>query len=120
MPERALRRLVADLARAGDGEVEKVLGELPPPQRRRVSVLLLELNGESRAPAPAPDEVPPTSGLSPWLAARVEDGGRFGLTGATRDALLAAAIELCPRAEVSAPKQGRSLLSAIVRGKRRA
>lgn len=74
--ERALRRLVTDLARAAPEDVEAILGQLDGPRRQRVRALLSSyLAGDEPPPVRAPPPVrepPGPAGVSPWLAARLD------------------------------------------------
>jgi hypothetical protein len=75
-PDRAVRRLVADLAATRPEDIEAILDELDDGQRSRVRTLLGEYLGAHQAPAAGmPVERPRPvviEGLSPWLAARLE------------------------------------------------
>ncbi|HEY5723963.1 MAG TPA: hypothetical protein VIT45_16760 [Allosphingosinicella sp.] len=139
MRERALRRLVADLALASEDDIEAILSELGP-QRARVEALLAEYAG--KAAAAVPQALPPSAdsdplaeleGISPWLSARIasrqETGGepagsggsaarqdrlrKFEMTPAAIDALRRSAAELRPPAPAPEPRRGRSLLGHV-------
>ena len=76
--DRSLRDMVAELAGLGDGDLREILAELTPSERARVEDLLASYSKKDEAPAPAVQAEPQldTSGLSPWLAARLEEPGR--------------------------------------------
>lgn len=108
--DRALRKLVAELAALHADDVEAILAELSDGQRARVKALLAEYRGAGLQPSAAtaaaqgPDAI---EGLSHWLAARIRaaagDGDglaspqfgmpAFAMTDAGRAALLAAAAK---------------------------
>ena len=71
--DRALRRLVAELATTTPEDVQAILEGLDKPQREEVRALLAAYLGEPSTPMKAPEPAAiPTSklvGLSPWLAA---------------------------------------------------
>jgi hypothetical protein len=91
--DRALRRLVADLASLAPDDVEAILGELEPGQRARTQALLAHYIGASPTlAAPSVDDdahrLAATPGLSPWLAARLlppgaDPGGPAKVGGAS-------------------------------------
>jgi hypothetical protein len=89
MSDRALKRLVGELAACSDEDVEAVLGKLARPERARARALLAGHAGVTLDGAPA------ATGLSPWLAERLdgEAAAALGLTAAARDALRSAATE---------------------------
>jgi hypothetical protein len=95
--ERALRRLVAELAEAAPEDVEAVLEGLQPDQRAQVRSLLMSYSGEPPAdqPAPARRKVETEDlRLSPWLRARLrasDAGEGFAMTTAAGQALRHAA-----------------------------
>jgi hypothetical protein len=77
-PDRALRRLVADLSEARSEDVAAVLAQLDPAQRRKVEALLIAYRGGGVAApvqvvAHAPPAPDPFEGVSPWLAARLSE-----------------------------------------------
>lgn len=79
-PDRALRRLVADLANARGDDIAAVLAKLDAQQRRTIETLLAEYRGavvsvpvQPTAPAPPRPEADAFDGVSSWLAARVSD-----------------------------------------------
>lgn len=98
--DRALRKLVADLADRPKADIRAVLADLGPAERGRVERLMAEFRGEpvgssSRAtPAAAVANV---EGLSPWLAARLRTAADgvlttdFVMTARALDALKVAA-----------------------------
>lgn len=73
-PDRALRKLVAELAQAEADDVAAILQELDGASQRKVKALLLDYAG---GPAEAPESrpldrpVPRLEGFSPWLADRL-------------------------------------------------
>jgi hypothetical protein len=85
--ERALRRLVADLARAPAEDIEAVLADLEPVHRARVQALIVDYLGGSPKPTAQPAalrgrDYSKVAGLSPWLAERLgaaEPARRSGL-----------------------------------------
>ncbi|HEY9219062.1 MAG TPA: hypothetical protein VIO94_13500 [Phenylobacterium sp.] len=119
-----MRRLVSELAQARPEDIEDVLGDLAQWQASRVRGLIAEYVGLSTQKAPSSAVTPPmghgrpaldTSGLSPWLQARVEaalasgpaDDGvlrtsdtvhPFRMTEAAMAALKRSALELLPAA----------------------
>lgn len=95
--ERALRRLVAELATTRSSDIEAVLDILDEAGRARVRSLLAELAGTSPEASVATE----IEGLSPWLAERLAlseptsgTGHGATVTDVTRHALRAAAAEL--------------------------
>jgi hypothetical protein len=100
-PDRALRRLVVELASATRGDIDAVLDELAPEQRERVQALMRDYGALAEAPsasAKARDvaALARDAGLSPWLADRL--GGRapgLTMTPASVDALRACVIDAC-------------------------
>lgn len=119
-PERALRRLVADLSQAQAEDVAAVLAQLDPSQRHKVEALLAAYRGGAtvtpiqtvaHAPAgPEPETPEIFEGVSPWLAARLgerralrlaEAGLDHAMTAPAVAALRAVAGEVGPQA--SAP-----------------
>lgn len=94
-PERALRRLVADLSRLHPDDSEAILATLAPDERARLDRLIA---GVPEAAEPAP--VWRYEGVSPWLLDRIEpdmrEPGRRGrdfvlMTPAATEALRNAA-----------------------------
>ncbi|MDB5438799.1 MAG: hypothetical protein JWM33_1226 [Caulobacteraceae bacterium] len=76
-PERALRRMVSELASCRPEDIEMILDGLALPQRARVAALLTEcINGGlpgSPVPKPQPkDRLSNLAGLSPWLTVRLD------------------------------------------------
>lgn len=92
--DRALRRLVVQLAKAGRADIDAVLDKLEPGQRREARALLdayLHPSTPSVRSLPAP--VDHIEGLSPWLAERLE-GQRAGTLHAKPDMTPAASAAL--------------------------
>lgn len=127
-PDRALRKLVAELAQATPEDVLGVLDQLPPTHRDEVSALLAAYDG---APVQAvrPQMVEPavSAALSPWLAARARSAGgdlAFSMTPAATAALreCVPAIGVPAPARTSAPTPARArgvdTLLARLRGRR--
>ncbi len=106
-PDRALRRLVANLAAEASDGIRAILAELEPGERARVERLLGEYLGSSeatssdRAAAPPPPLLRP-AGVSPNLLARLDDEAAFAITPLARQALREAAAAMNP-----APLSGR-------------
>ena len=80
-PDRALRRLIADLAVRDAEDVEAILETLQPSQRRRAEALLALCQGQLASTlGEAVGAATVSLGLSPWLAGILEDaepaGGR--------------------------------------------
>jgi len=106
--DRALRRLIAELALRPSDDVAAVLEKLAPAERQRAERLLAEFHG--RTPSAAAPAAPETARevevglLSPWLRARLEakdNGGAtadFKVTPRALQALRAAADSLDRRA----------------------
>jgi len=73
--DRALRRILAELAATTTEDVEAVLDILEDDQRRRVAELLAAYIGGEAPPEPPvrprPPAAPRLPGLSPWLALRM-------------------------------------------------
>lgn len=108
--ERALRRIVADLAAATPEDAADVIGTLPPAQADRVRALLAEVLGVEATPQPM--EIakaaagPSLAELSPWLVTRFEAHGDeidLGMTPLALAALKLAVAEVQPDAELVAP-----------------
>lgn len=96
-PDRALRRLIADLAERPRADVRAVLSDLAPEQRARAEKLIVEFKGTANAPARAePTASVDTEGLSPWLAARLRTA--TGDPAAVDFAMTPAALESLKRA----------------------
>lgn len=95
--EKSLRRLVLDLTRLQQADVDGILAELDDAQRGRVEALLLDARGLS-ASGPVEASSDPLDRLSPWLVERLQGQGRSGvrMTPATLGALRAAARDLDP------------------------
>lgn len=117
--DRALRKLVAELAAQRPDDVEAILAELSGPQRDRVKALLADYLGTAPASAsaatpatPGPDAI---EGLSDWLAVRIRaaashgDGlasPQFGTPGfAMTDAGRAALLSAASKARAAHPAQ---------------
>lgn len=135
--DRALRRLVAELARATDEDIEAVLRGLDSHQRVKVAALLARYFGRPALEAPLPDasnsdEIAELAGLSDWLIARLDrhQGGEipagrakgaqaknsavsFAITPAAMDALQAAAAALQPVRKPPADMRGRTLMGQL-------
>ena len=109
----ALRRLVADLAKATNADVRAILSELDPDQRGRVEILLASFLGE-RLPEAAKSQdassaLNLTAGLSAELAQRVHAGlapsppaTEWAMTSRALTALQDAA-SLCRAAQLAPP-----------------
>jgi len=106
--DRALKRLVARLGGARDEDVEAVLKELGPGQRKQIRDMLRGAPPPPRKSAPPPADAPDSGeGLSLWLrtrlraasgAASAEASPRFTMTETAARALIAAAAEPQTRA----------------------
>lgn len=102
--ERALRQVVADLARLHPDDVEAILGALEPAEKARIEALAAGLaGGPPREPAPPEEPTWSYEGVSPWLLDRIDPEGRSGarpgrdfvlMTPASAEALRAAALPL--------------------------
>ena len=140
MRDRALRRLVADLAAANEEDIEAILSELGP-HRRRIESLLAEYWGKAtvdETPEPAPEAgaaaLSELEGISLWLSARLVPPGetgdenppanakdsrrqdrlrRFRMTPLALEGLRRSAAELLPPAPAPEPRRGRSLLGQV-------
>lgn len=92
-PDRALRRLVADLAQAAPDDVQGVLDHLDATHRDQVRALLAAYDGEPVETEHAPRaEAAAPLGLSLWLEARARSAGgdpAFAMTPAASAALRA-------------------------------
>jgi len=88
--DRALRKLVADLAERPTADVKAVLAELGSTERERVEQLFAEFSGAGAALETAGPAVN-TEGLSPWLAVRLRgaSGGSLKEVAMTPRALAA-------------------------------
>ena len=120
-PDRSLRRLVAELATVAPEDIETVLDDLDPPQRRQFQALMAEYLGQPVA-APLAPEVAPVAGpsappgLSPWLAARIDEPESFAMAPAARTALRACAASLEPEeAPGSPPREPVNWLDRLLR-----
>ena len=129
--DHALRRLVAEIARARPEDVEGVLGRLAEDQRARVRELLAAFVGREVEPAKSASPVPPRRpppacppGLSGWLRERVEAAAvGTAMTRTVAAALQASAaeaaeilgatitVEPAARAETTRPARWRLLRS---------
>ncbi|WP_133244755.1 hypothetical protein [Caulobacter radicis] len=126
--DRALRKLVAELAQAAPEDVLGVLDQLPPAHRDEVSALLAAYDGAPvQAVRPQIVEPAASAGLSPWLAARARSVGgdlAFSMTptatAALRECVPTPGVQ--PLARASAPTPGRAngidTLLARLRGRR--
>lgn len=101
--DRALRKLVADLADRPKADILAVLGDLGSAERGRVERLMAEFRGEpvgSTARAARPVAVANVEGLSPWLAERLRTAADgvlttdFVMTARAVDALKVAAASV--------------------------
>ncbi len=103
-PDRALRRLVADLAVLHPDDVSAVLQGLDPRERGTVEALLREYVAHfEQAPAKVSDIRAhyDLSRLSPWLVDRIETAD-FAVTAQARQALRDVAVRIFPMASVTA------------------
>lgn len=93
MSDRALRRLVADLASSDPQDVDEVLSALDAPEAARVRALLADYVGVAvapgvrQAPPPLADLGPSLEGLSDWLTLRLVEGGSHRMTAQAQAAL---------------------------------
>ena len=98
IPDRALRRMIADLAALHPDDAAGVLSALEPDARARTEALLREyaatVDGRPAGDASAYD---PTR-LSPWLVQRADSaqGAEFQMTADTHQALRASVMRLYP------------------------
>lgn len=99
--ERALRRLVVNLAALHADDAAAVLSELEAQERKAVERLLEEFSGFGFAGASAPVASFESRRFSPWLADRLQ--GRGDMTELARGALAACAGELYPAPLAAAP-----------------
>jgi hypothetical protein len=112
--DRALRRLVAELATVAPEDVQAILAGLEESQRETVEALLAGYQGEPEVVVPLPVWTPPATarieGLSPWLEARLHGlpDTEFAMTAAATQALNACAAGLQPEAPVEAPPAPRA------------
>lgn len=137
--DRALRRLVAEIADYRPADVASVLEELDADQRKSVLALLEEYKGAAGPSATAvqPSSLPPTiPGLSGWLQARIDGDGlaapdlamsdgylwgedraatTFAMTSAARAALLECADGVRPNPQPGAPLDSASPLLGFLR-----
>jgi hypothetical protein len=101
LPDRALRRLVAELSVRDESDVQAILAELEPDQRRRVENLLALCRGDEPI-GERPKAEPPSvsTRFSPWLALRLAGDAsgqpRFQMTDHARRTLREAADALSP------------------------
>jgi hypothetical protein len=110
-PDRALRRMVVDLAALHPGDVAAVLDLLDPSQRKTIETLLRQLSdfGFGEPIAQSSDGVAiDLSRLSPWLADRLgpEQQG-IKMTVMARKALRDCVERLCPMPVPAAPEPKR-------------
>lgn len=106
--DRALRRLVAELATVAPDDVQAILAGLEESQRETVEALLASYQGEPEVVVTPPVWTSPASskieGLSPWLETRLNGPDmEFAMTPAARQALNACAADLQPEAPVETP-----------------
>ena len=118
--DRALRRVVIDLAVLPENERVAILDMLEPSQRRRVMALLLEYAGTPQEVEQSSSVQIDTTGLSPWLADRVRTGN--AMTTQAGALLRQCASELLPGVSGKTPSKTGVLhrLGAVVRGGRTA
>ncbi|MFT4025401.1 MAG: hypothetical protein QM676_01170 [Novosphingobium sp.] len=123
-PDRALRRMVAELAEMPAAAGKAVLDRLTETQRDRVRALLDEYHGEKPAQAPAVlDRQGVPAGLSPWLlellglaaADPAEGPGARSVTPSAIAALKACAAELGTAANAAAGQPGSGLATIVDR-----
>jgi hypothetical protein len=114
--DRALRRIVSQLAALHEADVDAILGELTDSHRRAIEGLLSEARGDIAPDDPSFD--PPASeqrlalqGLSPWLAARAELALGHGEPGQGPPI---AAVE--PGIKAMTPTVRRALAAAVLSG----
>lgn len=113
----SLRRTVAQLQKVPPDDFEAILETLNADQRRRVLVLLGDLQGQSSRDTSSDEavsfaEIVLPSGLSPWLIARINgsgDGGdetadQFSMTEYAHKMLRQCAAELAPQPAPSSVK----------------
>jgi hypothetical protein len=104
--ERALRRLVDELAALPPADAAAILGELSDQQREAVEALLRE-----HANFVVSDDVPEESdglgelALSSWLVDRISGAGteRYAITSASRAALRECAVQILPLGAAALP-----------------
>ena len=113
-PDRALRRLIADLADLPAKDQASILDMLEPAQRGRITVLMREYSGTSADAASSVLMRPDTSALSPWLAHRVQAGE--DMTDEAAALLRECAEALFPRQPASGSPRGVGLGRLIRRG----
>jgi hypothetical protein len=101
-PERALRRLVSNLATLHGDDIAAILGELDARQRRVVESLLHEHAEYLADPVSAPEGQQDNfdaAALSPWLAQRLQAraGTAFAMTERARLALREVSARVRPK-----------------------
>jgi len=107
--DRALRRLVAELAGASNEDLQEILSALEPGERRSVEDYLASYVGAGGSTPPSietsrpPLDLSKITGLSPWLAARLRDTPaadadipEFAMTPTALEALRASAALMPP------------------------
>lgn len=119
-PDRALRTIVVQLASLRQDDVEAILDALDTGERRQVEMLLAEYAGKGEA-FPGGNSVRArleATGLSPWLADRLERADEY-CSGAMTPAAIAA-LQDCARDlfapvgdATSSPNDRPSLLARI-------
>lgn len=118
LPDRALRRLVVELAALHAEDVRAVLAELDPAQRPKVEALLQEFSdfgfAEKLVPAPDNGVAIDSARLSPWLVGRC-NGSDAAMTAHSRAVLLACAGRLYPAPRAEAPVKRQSGFAALTR-----
>lgn len=119
-PDRALRRLVADLAAEQPQDVQAILAELEPAQRLRVEALLKSFLGQTvirPTTGGAASTVPTPQDVSSGLLARLRGEEAFSITPFARDALRSLAAEM-PTAPVAPRPRGLGAIFDAWRGGR--
>ena len=120
-PDRALRRLVADIATASDDDILLILESLGPRDRARVEVLLAELGGDVEAPSSLLERADLkiwSEGLSPALLERLVGKpaapAGWSMTPHAMSILQACATTMAPQQPPkSSVSQGPALLNRI-------
>lgn len=100
--DRALRRLVAEVATADPEDIRGILADLDAGNRQKVQALLADYLGglaDRDQPAAGPHggfEIPEIDGISPWLAVRL--GRSSHSPGSPEDSTGAPAFDMTPAA----------------------
>jgi hypothetical protein len=111
IPDRALRRVIADLAALAPEDAGAILVTLEPVQREKIESLLREyasyFDGTPNPPPADRSDYDP-SRLSPWLVQRLEGAAAFEMTAHARQALRDCAARLypTPAAAATRPRAG--------------